>query len=91
MIITNVDLLANSSNHEAMFPEYSRNIPRMSVSKIFHGYPQNILVKLFLLTRLREVFNTFQRRTAKAVVYRGIWLVHTSEKFMVGVQNLQEK
>ena len=77
MIITNVDLLANSSNH-AMFPEYLRNIPRMSVSKIFHGYPQNILVKLFLcrlkdsslrrledidLWRLEDVwFKTFWRR-----------------------------
>ena len=39
LIITNVDLLANSSNHEVMFPEYSRNIPRMSVSKIFQEYP----------------------------------------------------
>ena len=35
LVITNVDLLANSINHEVMFPEYSRNIPRMSVSKIF--------------------------------------------------------
>ena len=35
LIIRNVDLLANSSNHEVMFPEYSRNIPQMSVSKIF--------------------------------------------------------
>ena len=37
----NVDLLANSSNHKAMFPEYSKNIPRISVSKIFQGYPWN--------------------------------------------------
>ena len=44
--ITNVDLLANSSNHEVMFPEYSRNIPQISVSKIFQGYPRNI-VKLW--------------------------------------------
>ena len=43
LIITNVDLFANSSNYEVMFPEYSRNIPRMSVSKIFQGYPQNIV------------------------------------------------
>ena len=35
LIITNADLLANSSNHEVMFPEYSKNIPQMSVSKIF--------------------------------------------------------
>ena len=26
LIIANVDLLANSSNHEVMFPEYSRDI-----------------------------------------------------------------
>ena len=43
LIITNVDLLANSSNHEVMFPEYSRNIPRMPISKIFQGYLQNIV------------------------------------------------
>ena len=42
LIITNVDLLANSSNNKVMFPEYTRNIPRMSVSKIFQGYSQNI-------------------------------------------------
>ena len=40
---TNVDLLANSSNHKTMFPEYLKNIPRISVSKIFQGYPQNIV------------------------------------------------
>ena len=43
LIITNVDLLVNSSNHEVMFPEYSRNIPQMSVSKIFQGYFWNIV------------------------------------------------
>ena len=42
MIITNVELLAISSNHKAMFPEYSKNISRISVSKIFQRYPQNI-------------------------------------------------
>ena len=46
-------------------------------------------VKLFLLTSLWEVFNMFVRRTAKTVVYRRIHLGHTSEKFMVSVQNLQ--
>ena len=39
LMIANVDLLANFSNHKAMFPEYSKNIPRLSVSKIFQGYP----------------------------------------------------
>ena len=43
LVITNVDLFANSSNHKVMFPEYSRNIPRMSVSKSFQGYTRNIL------------------------------------------------
>ena len=32
LIITTVDLLANSSNHLVMFPEYSEYIPRLSVS-----------------------------------------------------------
>ena len=45
-------------------------------------------VKLFLLTSLWEVFNMFVRRTAKTVVYRRIHLGHTSDKFMVSVQNL---
>ena len=40
---TNVDLLANSSNHKAMFPEYLKNIPQISVSKVFQGYPRNIV------------------------------------------------
>ena len=50
-------------------------------------------VKLFLLTRLPEVFNTFLRRSfPKTVIYRGIYLGNTtSEKFMVSVQNLQER
>ena len=46
-------------------------------------------VKLFLLTSLWEVFNLFVRRTAKTVAYRTIHLGHTSEKFVVSVQNLQ--
>ena len=45
LLITNVDLLAKSSNHEVMFPEYLRNIPQMSVSKIFQGYPLNSVRK----------------------------------------------
>ena len=44
LTITNVDLLANSSNHKAMFPEYSQNIPRISFSKLFQGYPRNTVM-----------------------------------------------
>ena len=43
LIIANVNLLANSNNHKVMFPEYSRNILQMSVSKSFQGYSRNIL------------------------------------------------
>ena len=44
LTITNVNLLANSSNHKGMFPEYSKNILRISFSKIFQGYPRNIVI-----------------------------------------------
>ena len=43
-------------------------------------------VKLFLLTSLRHIFNTFLRHTAKTMIYRMIGLGRTSEKFMVSVQ-----
>ena len=46
-------------------------------------------VQLFLLIILWEVFNMFVRRTAKTAVYRTFHLGHTSEKFIVSVQNLQ--
>ena len=41
LIITNVDLLGNSSNQKIMFPEYSRNIPQMPASqKYFKDFPR---------------------------------------------------
>ena len=43
LITTNVDLFTSFGNHEVMFPEYLRNIPRMSALKIFQGYPRNIV------------------------------------------------
>ena len=57
---------------------------------VFKMYHQ---VKLFLLTRLWEAFNTFPRRSfPKTVIYRGIYLSNaTSDKFMVSVPNLQER
>ena len=54
MIIANVDLLTNSSNHEVMFPEYSRNIPRISVSKLFQGYPRHI-VNIFRSQKVQKI------------------------------------
>ena len=48
--------------------------------------------RIIKLTRLRDVFTTYVRRTAKAVIYREICLGHTtSEKFRVGVQNFRER
>ena len=57
---------------------------------VFKTYHQ---VKLFLLTRLWEVFNTFLRRSfPKTVIYKGIYLGNTtSDKFMVSVQNWQKR
>ena len=57
------------------------------VFKMYHE------VKLFLLTRLWEAFNTFLRRSfPKTVIYRGICLSNTnSDKFMVSEPNLQER
>ena len=54
---------------------------------VFKTYHQ---IKLFLLISLRDVSNTFLRRTAKRVIYRRIFLGHTSQKFIVSVQNLEE-
>ena len=57
---------------------------------VFKTYHQ---VKLFLLTRLWEAFNRFLRRSfPKTIIYRGICPGNTtSDKFMVSVQNLQER
>ena len=57
---------------------------------VFKTYHQ---VKLFLLTRLWEAFNTFLRRSfPKTIIYRGICPGNTtSDKFIVSVQNLQER
>ena len=75
------DVLKTSSRH-------LQDVLQRYLQDVFKTYHQ---VKLFLLTNLRDVFNTFLRRTAKTVIYRRICLGHTSEKFMVSVQNLQER
>ena len=49
---------------------------KTSCKDIFKTYHQ---VKLFLLTRLREIFSTFMRRSfPKTVIYRGICLGNTT-------------
>ena len=83
----------SSRRFEGIFKMSSRHLQdvfQIYLQDVFKAYHQ---VKLFLLTRLREVFNTFLRRSfPKTVIYRGICLGNTtSEKFMVSVQNLQER
>ena len=84
-------LAKTSSRHlQDVFKTFWRRLQdvlQRYLQDVFKTYHQ---VKLFLLTNLRDVFNTFLRRTAKTVIYRRICLGHTSEKFMVSVQNLRE-
>ena len=66
------------------------NMSSKHLQDVLQRYLQDVLktyhqVKLFLLTRLREVFNTFLRRSFRnTVIYRGTCLGNSnSEKFMV--------
>ena len=72
---------------EAFFKRSSRRVAKMSarhLQDVFKTY------HLLLLARLRDLFNTFLRRSGKAIIYRKICLGHTSKKIMVRVQNFQE-
>ena len=69
------------------FSRFLEDVFQRCLQDVFKTYHQ---VKLFLLIRLRGIFNTLLRRTTKTVIYRRICLGHTSEKYMVSVQNLQE-
>ena len=84
------DVFKTSSRHfEDVFKtswRHFQDVLQRYLQDVFKTYHQ---VKLFLLTRLPDIFNTFLRRTAKVVIYRRICQVHLSEKFMVSVQNLQ--
>ena len=76
-----------------VFKTSSRRLAKTSsrhLQDVFKTYHQ---VKLFLLTRLWKAFNTFLRRSfPKTIIYRGICPGNTtSDKFMVSVQNLQER
>ena len=99
------DVLQKRQHLQDVLPRRLQNVFKKSCKNVFktssrrfqdvlQRYLQNVFktyhqVKLFLLTSLRDVFNTFLRRTAKTVIYRRICLGHTSDKFMVSVQNLQ--
>ena len=77
------DIFKTSSRH-------LQDVLQRYLQDVFKMYHQ---VKLFLLTRLWEAFNTFLRRSfPKTVIYRGICLSNTiSDKFMVSESNLQER
>ena len=87
-------LAKTSSRHlQDVFKTSSRHLQdvlQRYLQDVFKMYHQ---VKLFLLTRLWEAFNTFLRRSfPKTIIYRGICPGNTtSDKFMVSVQNLQER
>ena len=55
----------------------------------FHKTSSRCIILLNFLTRLWDVYNTFLRLTVRMVIYSRICLGHTSEKFMVSVQNLR--
>ena len=59
LIITNIDVLANSSNHEVMFPKYSRIIPRMPVSKKFQVYLLEYCKVMKIFLEVRKLKNLF--------------------------------
>ena len=86
------DIFKTSSGHfddglNNKSSKYLQNVFQLYLQDVFKKYHQ---IKLFLLTRLWDVFNTFLGHTAKTVIYTRICLGHTSEKCMVSVQTLQE-
>ena len=86
LVIRLQDVFKTSCNNFfKTFVRHLQDVLQRCLHDFFKTYHQ---VKLPLLTGLRDVFNTFLRRTVKTVVYRRICLGH--EKFMVSVQNLQE-
>ena len=81
-----------SSRHlQDVFKTFSRrfqDVLQRYLQGVFKKYHQ---VKLFLLARLREVFNTFLRcYFPKTIIHRDICLGNTTfEKFLISFQNLQ--
>ena len=62
-----------------------QDILQRYLQEIFKTYHQ---VKLFLLTRLREVFNKFLRRTPKTIIYSRICLGHTTSEKLWSVYKI---
>ena len=82
---------ASSRHLQDVFKTSSRRLTKMSSRHLPDAFKTYNQVKLLLLTRLQdEIFNMFLRRIAKTIIYIKIFPGHTSEKFMVDVQNFQE-
>ena len=83
LVKTNIFVLA--IRLQDAFKTFSRSL--QDVFKTYHE------VKLFLLTRVWEAFNTFLRGSfPKTIIYRGLSPGNTtSDKFMASIQNLQER
>ena len=81
------DIFKTSSRR---FEDVIKTSCKDSFQDVFKTYHQ---VKLFLVTRLWKAFNTFLRLSSpKTIIYRAICPGNTtSDKFMVSVQNLQER
>ena len=71
LTITNVDLLANSNNHKGIFPEYLKNIPQVSLSKILQGYPRNIVSYKNVFMKSKSVKNCFVGYPVKFLILAG--------------------
>ena len=79
----------SSRRLQDVFKTSSRRVAKMS-SRNLQDVSSSLTVFVDTFSRwLRDIFKTFLRRTPKTVNYRRIPLGHTSEKFMVSVQNLQ--
>ena len=86
------DVFKTSSSHLAktsskLFSRHVQGVLQSCFQGVFKTHHQ---VKLFVLTPLRDMFNTFLGGTAKTVICKRICLSHTSQKFIVSVQNLSE-
>ena len=68
-----------------------QDVLQKCLQDVFKTYHQ---VKLFLITRFQDVFEIYSKRFSDVLQRRlsieGFALVHTFEKFMVSVENLQD-
>ena len=89
------DVFKTSSRHLAKtFSRRPQNVFKTSCKDVFKTCSRRIIELIFLVNTfsrcLWDVFKTCLKHSRKTVIYRRICLSHTSERFMVNVQNLPE-